>query len=305
METERIHPELRKAYRRTPVAPVQRRWQLKLLRAIGRLIPASTIEGAHVSDRHDDAVRVRIYRPTEAASGAGLLWIHGGGLVIGSPRQDDRICAAFARGLGLVCVSVDYRLAPEHPFPAAADDCLAAWHWFQRNASDLGVDPARIAVAGASAGGGLATGLAQRLHDAGGEQPVAQLLCAPMLDDRTAARAELDALRHPAWDNRANRSGWTAYLGGPPGSDVPEYAVPARRVDLAGLPPAWIGIGGIDLFLDENLAYAERLREADVDCELALVPGAPHGFEAIAFDAPVTQSHLGRGLTWLQGRLET
>jgi acetyl esterase/lipase len=211
-------------------------------------------------------------------------------------------------------VSVEYRKAPEHPFPAALDDCNAGWEWLQRNAVSLGISPARVAIGGQSAGGGLAAALVQRLHDAqstageptagepiaGGPQPIAQWLFCPMLDDRTAARLELDRVGHRVWNNRANRFGWSSYLGTTPGSPaVPPYAVPARREDLTGLPPAWIGVGDIDLFHEEDRAYAERLRAAGVEATLHVVPGAPHGFEAWAPKTNLSRAYVGSALDWL------
>ncbi len=205
--------------------------------------------------------------------------------------MDDRRCIAWARDLGLVVVSVDYRLAPEHPFPAALDDAQAAWTWLRGATSAVGVDPARLAVGGASAGGGLAACLAQRLRDEGAASPAAQLLVYPMLDDRTAARRELDADGYLVWSNRSNRAGWSAYLGRTPGAaDVPDHAVAARSADLGGLPPAWIGVGSLDLFLEEDRAYAAGLEAAGVATELHEVPGAPHGFDALAPDVPLARS---------------
>jgi acetyl esterase/lipase len=221
--------------------------------------------------------------------------------------MDDGRCVGWARELGLVVVSVDYRLAPEHPFPAALDDAHAAWTWLQGAAPALGVDPARVAVGGASAGAGLAACLAQRLRDegsaAGGVPPAAQLLVYPMLDDRTAARHELDG-GHLVWSNRSNRTGWSAYLGAPPGAPhAPAYAVAARRDDLGGLPPAWIGVGALDLFLDEDRAYAARLRAAGVATELLEVPGAPHGFDALAPDVPLSRTFAAAQAAFLRDRL--
>lgn len=225
-------------------------------------------------------------------------------MVIGSAAQDDAFCATTARELGIVVVSAEYRLAPKHPFPAALDDCLAAWNWFQNAAPRWQFDPQRIAVGGQSAGGGLAASLVQRLHDSGGVQPIAQWLFCPMLDDRTAARRELDAVAHKVWDNRHNRYGWRSFLNVEPGAEVvPAYAVPARRSDLRGLPPAWIGTGDIELFFEENRAYAERLSAAGVACTLDVVEGAYHGFESIARSARLTQDYLARARAWLAGRI--
>lgn len=260
--------------------------------------------GPGVEVRDHAEVGVRVYRPRDGASGAALLWLHGGGLIVGAPTMDDGRCGEWVRELGVVVVSVDYRLAPEDPFPAALDDAHAAWWWLQGSAGALGVDPRRVAIGGASAGGGLAASLAQRLHDEGGVAPAAQLLLYPMLDDRTAARRELDDAGHMVWRNRSNRAGWSAYLGRAPGAaELPVYASAARRTDLRGLPAAWIGVGDLDLFLDENRAYAEGLEEAGVATELHEVIGAPHGFDALAPDASVSRAFAAAQGAFLAQRL--
>jgi acetyl esterase/lipase len=278
------------------------RW---MLRSVIRLMRGKAHDGVRVETRTaEGGVALRVYTPERGATGAALLWIHGGGLVIGSAMQDDQFCADTARELGIAVVSTDYRLAPDFPFPAALDDCHAAWAWLQRSAAELGIDPARVAIGGQSAGGGLAASLAQRIHDAGGVQPIVQWLFCPMLDDRTAARRELDAVGHFVWNNRSNRVGWGAYLGGAVGAEhVPDYAVPARRDDLRGLPPAWIGTGDIELFFDEDNAYAERLTDAGVACMLDIVPGAPHGFEALAPNTALAQAYVARARAWLREQL--
>jgi acetyl esterase/lipase len=262
-------------------------------------------EGVRIEERTtDDGIRLHVYIPDSGLTGAALLWIHGGGMVIGSAAQDDLFCAITARELGIVVVSTAYRLAPEFPFPAPLDDCHAAWNWLQGSAAQLNGDRTRIAVGGQSAGGGLAASLVQCIHDAGGIQPVAQWLFCPMLDDRTAARRELDVVGHKIWDNRQNRYGWRAFLGTEPGTEqVPEYAVAARRRDLSGLPPAWIGTGDIELFFDENRSYAERLSSAGIDCTLDIVPGAPHGFERVARNTGLAQAYLSRARDWLGQKL--
>ncbi|MGR0319683.1 alpha/beta hydrolase [Agromyces sp. ZXT2-3] len=312
MRVADLHPDLRRAYRWFPRPRVRRGWQRRMTQAALALIPPPrTAEGVRFERVDFDArgTGARVFTPVDTTGSAtrgraALVWIHGGGLVIGAAAADDRLCAELAERLGIVVVSVEYRLAPQHPFPVPLDDCLAAWQWVQDAASARGIDPARVAVGGESAGGGLAAALAQRLLDAGGPQPVAQLLYCPMLDDRTAARRELDAVRHFAWTNRDNLVGWSSYLQAPPGADaVPEFAVPARRADLAGLPPAWIGVGDIDLFHDEDLAYAAALRDAGVECTVDVVPGAPHGFESIARDVEVTRAFHARARTWLGERL--
>lgn len=288
--SDTIHPELVPALKRVPSFTF-RPWMISGLRAFTRFaFPRANLAGVDVREESANGARVRVLSPTCAKPAGVLLWMHGGGLMIGAPAQDDARSATFVRELGIVVVSAYYRLAPQHPFPAALDDCYAAWGWVQANLSRFGVDPNRVAIGGESAGGGLAASLAQRLRDEAGPQPAGQLLVYPMLDDRTAARQELDAAQHPVWNNTSNRTGWSAYLGCPPGApSLPAYAVPARGTDLRGLPPAWIGVGLLDLFLEECQDYANRLRDAGVYCDWEEVPGAVHGFAAIAPNASITQ----------------
>lgn len=245
------------------------------------------------------SLRVRLYRPREAPTrpAPALLWLHGGGYVLGWPEQDDRACLAFAGRLRVTVVSVDYRLAPEHPFPAALDDALAALTWLVAHGEELGVDPARIAVGGSSAGGGLAAALAQRVHDTGPVRLAFQLLVYPMLDDRTASAAAPAQPDVRVWTPASNRFGWASYLGRDhrptdPGAEPPPYAAPARRVDLAGLAPAWIGVGTEDLFFAEDSDYARRLEAAGVPTTLHVVQGAFHGFDSVFPRAGVSRQFL-------------
>lgn len=278
-----FHPELRRAARVVPkqvITPLT----LPLMRAASRMMwrkaPTDDIEVLTLTS----GVGVRLYRPTGVAlPGPGLLWIHGGGYVIGDAAQDDVLCRRFARELGATVASVNYRLAPEHPYPAPVEDCYSALSWL---AALPAVDPARVAIGGASAGGGLAASLALLARDRGQIPLAAQLLVYPMIDDRTVDRTGLDNPGHRLWNQASNRFGWRAYLG----KADPDIAVPARRDDLSGLPPAWIGVGTLDLFHDEDLAYAERLRAAGVPCEVEVVDGAFHGFDGVAPKADVSLS---------------
>jgi acetyl esterase/lipase len=240
-------------------------------------------------------VPVRVYTAApvpgaspEAGSRPAILWIHGGGYMFGTGLGEDPRLARWADGLDAVIVSVEYRLAPEHPYPAPLDDCYAALAWTVQHAVDLGIDPARIAVAGASAGAGLAAALALLARDRG-EYPLAfQLLIYPMIDDRMATPSS--SLETVVWTTQANVLGWRAYLGHDPGADdVPAYAAAARAEDLGGLPPAWIGVGALDVFRDEDIQYALRLLGAGVPAELHVYPGAPHGFEALGPGAAVAR----------------
>ena len=283
MKPAKIHPEIRNAFRFVPPFPLYSAWFRRFSNwFLRRARQPSVIDGVMISNEPLTHGYVRIYRPPSPPIGAGLLWIHGGGMMIGTAAQDDAFCARFARNLGVVVVSVDYRLAPMHPFPAAIDDCFEAWRWLLANVERLGVQPSRIAVAGQSAGGGLAACLTQRIRDAGGTQPAAAVLYCAMLDDRPAGRRELDSVPFRVWTNRNNRAGWTAYLSQPPGHpEAPDYSVANRRRDLSGLPPAWISVSDIDLLYDENVEYHGRLQACGVESVLYLIPQAPHGFEAI------------------------
>lgn len=228
----------------------------------------------------DPPVRVRVHRPAGAGGGRPcIVSMHGGGYVIGTYDMDDTVLTRWCRRLGVVGVSVDYRLAPETPYPGPLDDCHRALRWTHDHADELGVDRRSIAVHGVSAGGGLAAALALRVRDEGGVPVALQILDSPMLDDRQVTpSSRQDGLR--IWSRESNEFGWRSYLGDLYGSDdVPPYAAPARTDDLSGLPPAFVAIGTADGFRDENIAYATRLNQAGVPAELHVYAGAPHGYQ--------------------------
>lgn len=289
-----IHPDLRLACRLVPPLPLHHRFVRGIANKILALAPdTGSVSGVSITTHQIGNTRIRLYHPNTTLTGAGLLWIHGGGYILGTAAMDDKICARFAKEHRMVVVSADYRLAPRFPFPTPLDDCHTAWQWLLKNARQLAVDPHKIVISGQSAGGGLAAALVQKIHDAGGIQPLAQMLFCPMLDDRTAQRTDLDKANHKLWNNRNNRGGWQAYLGTPANETAPpSYAVPARRKNLIGLPEAWIGVGDIDLFFSETQEYVQRLQKADVACHFEVVAGGPHGFERIAPNAPVTQRYM-------------
>lgn len=303
MDLELVDPEVRQPLRRLSRFPlnVASPFGRNIARVGTRLMPAAKVEGVRLEVVAVGPISVRVYRPDVVRTDAALLWIHGGGLVIGAAKMDDRLCGETARELGMVVVSPDYRLAPEHPFPEPLDDCTVGWRWLANHAEDLGVDVERIVVGGQSAGGGLAAALVQRLHDEG-RTPLAQWLFCPMLDDRTSAVVPDSPSRYWVWDERANNVGWAAYLGGVDAEASP-YAVPARRADLTGLPAAWIYCGDIELFHDEDVDYARRLREAGVDVVLDVVSGVPHGFEAWASGTAPALALLERARRWLADRV--
>lgn len=246
-----------------------------------------TVRDERVATGEGHGVPVRIYTPSGAGLKPAILQIHGGGYVMGSVNTGHGAMMALAAAVEAVIVSVDYRLAPETRAPGSVEDCFAALLWLRDHAADLSVDPARIAVAGQSAGGGLAAALTQMARDRGGPAIAHQILIYPMLDDRTCITRQPDHLGAFVWTPQANAFGWRSLLGQEPGgATVPPYAVPARATDLSGLPPAFIAVGALDLFLAEDMDYARRLIEAKVATELHVYPGAYHGFDIMP-DAPV------------------
>lgn len=270
------------------------------LAALFAMLPAPVVEGVATEDRHvpgapgDPDVLVRIYQPTDRpALLPALLWIHGGGYVLGDIAGDDARACQLAKTINCVVVSVEYRLAPEHPFPAPMEDCYAALKWLASHAAELGVNAERIAIGGASAGGGLTAGLALLTRDRGEIKLCFQLPIYPMIDDRNVTPSSQAITDPRVWNRQSNLLGWRAYLGREPGGDdVSPYAAATRATDLAGLPPAYIPVGEFDLFLDEDIAYAQRLLQAGVPTELHVYRGAYHGFDIFLPNADVSQRFI-------------
>jgi acetyl esterase/lipase len=260
----------------------------------------------HVVSHHvPDAppVRVRVHRPARVTGPLpAVVTIHGGGYVIGSYAMDDALLDRWCPALGVVGVSVEYRLAPETPYPGPLEDCYAALRWADEHAEELGIARGRIGVSGVSAGGGLAAALALLARDRG-EVPLAfALLDCPMLDDRQTSPS-LRATGLFVWTASSNDVGWRSYLGPRYGTeDVPPYAAAARADDLAGLPPTCIVVGAIDGFRDEDVAYAQRLNQAGVPCELHVIAGLPHAY-LLAPDAPAVQDAERCKDRWLARQL--
>jgi acetyl esterase/lipase len=253
----------------------------------------------------DPPVPVRIHAPAERTGLLpGVVAIHGGGYVIGDRTMYDGLFDRWCLDPGVVGVSVGYRLAPENPYPDPLDDCYRALQWTVEHAEELGIDPSCIGVYGASAGGGLAAGLALLARDRGEVQLAFQFLQYPMLDDRqTTPSSQLEDLY--IWSRSSNAFGWKAYLGVLYGrDDVPGYAAPARAEDLEGLPPAYVCVGALDGFRDEDIGYAQRLLHAGVPTELHVLPGAPHGFEMMGNSALARQSTLNAD-EWIRRQLKT
>ncbi len=229
-------------------------------------------------------VMVRIFRPENCSEALpALLWIHGGGYVLGSVEGDDSYTRNLAKTLNCVVASVEYRLAPEHPYPAPLEDCYTALKWISDNADQLGIIRDRIAIGGASAGGGLAAGLGLLARDRKDLKVCYQLLIYPMIDDRNVLPASETVQDTPLWTRANNLIGWRSYLGREPGDDQTSiYAAPARAENLEGLPPTFIGVGTPDLFRDEDISFAHKLMQAGVPTELHVYVDGFHGFDQFA-----------------------
>ncbi|WP_437623779.1 alpha/beta hydrolase [Sorangium sp. So ce1151] len=292
-----VHPELVAFLDTLPTFELRADTLPEIRRATSAQPPFGALPGGAEATREEihvpgpegaPPVRALIYRPARAEGGSllpAVLHIHGGGFVIWGPEVNDLRNRFIAADIGCVVVSVDYRLAPEAPFPAPLEDAYAGLKWLHANARSLGVDASRIAVQGESAGGGLAAALALLARDRGEVPLVFQLLVYPMLDDRTGTAAE--GAKAPrsgelVWTRANNRFGWQAMLGREPGgADVSPYCAPARATDLAGLPPAFVQVGSLDLFADEDVTYALRLLRAGVPTELHVHPGLFHGADVL------------------------
>jgi acetyl esterase/lipase len=237
----------------------------------------------------DPDVRVRVHRPVGAATGAALLWVHGGGHVLGAPEQDDPLLDGVVARTGCVALAVDWRRAPEHPYPAALHDCYAVLAGIAAGMPGIDADPDHVVVGGASSGGGVAAGLALLARDRGEHALAGQLLVYPMLDDRELTVSSRAVTDRRVWNHESNRTAWAAYLGDLACDAVPPYAAPARANGLSGLPAAWIATTQLDLFRDEDVDYARRLMAAQVPTELHVYPGGVHGFDVFAPEAAVTR----------------
>lgn len=239
---------------------------------------------------HESDITAKIYEPANRRDTklAAVFWIHGGGYVLGHPDADDCLCEHLVKQINGVVVSVDYHLAPEYPYPAAIEDCYAGLRWMTQNAGELRIDPSRIAVAGASAGGGLTAALALLARDRGGPEIAFQMPLYPMIDNRsnTPSSYEINEKDFPSvWNREANQTAWRYYLGGDASAEESPYAAPALADNLTGLPPAYTCVGQLDPFRDETLQYVARLAQAGVPVEFHLYPGCFHGFDSFSFDS--------------------
>ncbi len=235
----------------------------------------------------DPEITVRIYRPVDASGPLpGIYYIHGGGMVLGDIQGEDANATLICDQVGAVVVSVEYRLAPEHPHPAPVEDCYAGLVWTAEHAQELGIDPDRLALYGGSAGGGLVLGTALLARDRGGPALAFMMPIYPMIDDTNTTASSQEITDVGIWDRSGNIEAWGWYLGG---KEADQYAAPTRAVDVSGLPPAFIDVGTVDLFRDEDIAFAQRLMQAGVPCELHINPGSYHASETFAPEAELSQ----------------
>jgi len=275
-----------------------RAWQ----KAMSDAAPPATADrgkGLEISDRRVPGppgapeVPVRLYRPAGSSAIGTLVYIHGGSTIMGGLDIDEWACLRYAREAGVLVVSVDYRLAPEHRFPAGVEDCYAALTWVAGAAAELGVDAGKIALGGSSAGGLFAAAVALMSRDRRGPKPVLQMLHYPALDDRMDAPSMQTFIKPPFLTRAGVGHMWRHYLGGA-GIATSPYAAPARATDLSNVAPAYIEAGALDPLRDETIAYALRLMQADVPVDLSVFPGAPHAYDVVPGAAVTERAFAGR-----------
>jgi acetyl esterase/lipase len=287
---------------------------------IGRL--REVTEAGHTKSLDDIRMRVRademtvpgcagdsdlgllVMRPRDsdpATALPGLYFIHGGGMIAGSNRTGVDWPLGWMAEIPMVVVSVDYRLAPEHPHPAPVEDCYRGFDWMGGHVDELGVDPERLVIAGGSAGGGLAAATALMARDRGGPRAAGQMLVCPMIDDRSITPSSTELVGEGVWDSVANATGWASLLAGAAGAPgVSPYAAPARATDLSGLPPAFVEAGSVEVFRDEAVDYASRIWHAGGQAELHIWPGGCHGFDEVVPEAPLSRDARAARLNWLR-----
>lgn len=267
---------------------------------------AMTLNGRFELTRHTvfgpdgNDLTIVLLRPVNRQEAIPVIYhVHGGGLVVGTAYDVLPFMAALADRVGMSVASVEYRLAPEHRYPAAVEDVYTGLTWLAENAESLALDPQKIVIDGVSAGGGLAAAATLAARDRGGPSLLGQMLICPMLDHRNDSDSGWQMQGVGVWDRTANAEGWAAYLGNLAADEVPAYASPARADDLSGLPPTFIEVGSAETFRDENIDYAARIWAAGGDAELHVWPGGAHGFEALVPDSAITKHARDSRANWL------
>lgn len=290
LDYTRIDPELLPALETFPALDLNRENIVKMrdLLASG---PQETSSIEVLSDKksidtEDGTVDIYIYRKNEQPNQPAILWIHGGGYILGDAK--DERARIIADHCNCTVFSVDYRLAPEHPFPAGTNDCYSTLAWIMREAETLDIDKNRVAIGGASAGSGMAAGVALMNRDKANFPLKLQLLLYPMIDNLHATGSG-KIENHPVWNQSTSFNAWEMYLDGVPGAEASPYAAAARATDLTGLPPAYMCVGSEDLFRDENIDYAQRLSAAGVPCEFSIFPGVYHSADTFVPEAKVSR----------------
>lgn len=289
-----VDPELRPALKFVPeqLSLITKESVPEARVVLNEMFKPTKTEGVDVSKREissaEGNITVYIYQPENSSPNKpGMLWIHGGGYILGNAYGNE-FAGDFAKQLNATIISVEYRLAPEHPFPAGQDDCYAALLWMVKNAKKLGIDTNKIVVGGDSAGAGMAAGLVLRNRDEKGPHIALQFLLYPMLDNLHATPSG-STEGYPVWDRQTSLNAWEMYLNGTPGKNASPYASATRAKDLSGLPPTFITTGTVDLFRDEIIDYAQRLMAAGVPTQLAVFPGVYHAGQTFAPNATVSQ----------------
>lgn len=288
LDYQRIDAELRPALDTLPPLEITRENIAEIRAMLIETMPQVSLPDVDCQRERiatdDGEVDVYAYRASTRAGQAAVLWIHGGGYILGS--GEDAMAQSIAKHCDCTVFSVDYRLAPEHPFPAGANDCYATLRWLMSGDSGYGVDVEHVAIGGASAGGGMSAGVALMNRDLDNFPLRLQLLLYPMLDNLHATASGAIS-NHPVWNRGTSFRAWEMYLNGTPGEAASPYAAASRAKDLSGLPPAYVCVGNEDLFCDEDIDYARRLSDAGVATELAVYPGLFHGADGFAPDARV------------------
>ncbi len=252
-------------------------------------------------------IRMRIYKPKSDEDYLPCIYnIHGGGMIVGDIEEDIPKLSMISEALHSAVVDVDYRLAPEYPYPAGMEDCYDGLTWISTHSDELNIDPSRIGLLGESAGGGLAAAITLRARDLHGPKIMFNALIAPMLDDRNSTlSSKLFAGNWPSWPRELNLLAWRALLGDLSGSkEVPKYAAPARARNLQNLPPTYIEVGELEVFRDEDIAYAQRLMLNNVPVELHVYPGTFHGSYNLEPGATISKRAIRNRLDWLQTQLQ-